>query len=44
LSFVLLGLIVSGTLAFDKSPHTISAVPIVSHFRRAQPPLPTGNQ
>jgi hypothetical protein len=44
LSFVLLGLIVSGTLAFDKSPHTISAVPIVSHFRRAQPPLPTGSQ
>jgi hypothetical protein len=44
LSFVLLGVIVSGTLAFGKSgATTISAVPMARQFKRPQPPLqPSG--
>jgi len=44
LSFVLLGLIVSGTLTFAKSPHTISAAPMVASFKRRQPPLQPSGQ
>jgi hypothetical protein len=45
LGFVLLGVIVSGTLAFGKSGQaTVSAVPMVKQFKRPQPPLqPTGH-
>jgi hypothetical protein len=47
IGFVLLGVIVSGTLAFGKSKSgqaTVSAVPMVKQFKRPQPPLqPTGN-
>jgi hypothetical protein len=44
LSFVLLGVIVSGTLAFGTSGSaTISAVPMAKHFKRPQPPLQPSN-
>jgi hypothetical protein len=43
-SFVLLGVIVSGTLAFGTSGSaTISAVPMAKHFKRPQPPLQPSN-
>jgi hypothetical protein len=41
-SFLLLGVIVSGTLAFNKSGQTISAVPIVKNFNRSTTPLRPG--
>jgi cbb3-type cytochrome oxidase subunit 1 len=45
LGFVLLGVIVSGTLAFGRTGQaTVSAVPMVKQLKRPQPPLqPSGH-
>jgi hypothetical protein len=44
LSFLLLGLIIYGTLTFGKTAQTVAAMPIVSQMKRPQPPLQPSGQ